>query len=256
VLDATHQTPSELTQKVRTRSGAAPGPAATSGLTDNALYPPPATPQPEPRPTTGDVTHTLLGGLAPAPTAPAPLAKDWTAPAIPTRTVPATQPTRAWRAWVLGFGAVTVTGGLALFGMNGHTDPPAPSEPPAPRLRGAVEPGSAATAARVEPAPDKPAPVLPQPPAPTPAQPRVPASRVGAEAELSPRRGRVLVSGGGIWAEVLLRGKRVLEETPGALDLEPGRYTLVFRNPETGRTANVNVVVKAGGTVRVANPLR
>jgi hypothetical protein len=69
-------------------------------------------------------------------------------------------------------------------------------------------------------------------------------------------RGKVRVVNQGGWAQVWVRGRMVLGETPGDFTLEAGRHVLTFKNPETGKQATLTITVKANATTRVVQPLQ
>ncbi len=156
------------------------------------------------------------------------------------------------------FAAALALGAAGVALVSSSPTPPTP----APVAAAALAPTPVATVAAVAP-PDPPAAVnTAQPAAAPPVGPAAPppASDPPVTADVDKpgkqARGKVRVVNQGGWAQVWVRGRMVLGETPGDFTLEAGRHVLTFKNPETGKQATLTITVKANATTRVVQPLQ
>ncbi|MBI5497267.1 MAG: serine/threonine protein kinase [Deltaproteobacteria bacterium] len=236
------------------------------------VVPAEGTPAPEPAAAPAEAPEVTLTAQG-TPTPLAPPTPSAVLPPSAVATVPSESAHPAgWAAppwWQVG--GVAVVAALLALGTAGLLVPrftanraAAPTQPPPaaaqPARHAAPEPQPAdpipaAAAPQPAPAPPEPAPPGPSTAAPAPARSE---PRPEEPTEPRPARGRgvVRVVNQAGWAQVWVKGKMVLAETPGSMELEAGRHAVQFRNPETGQSAQMTVTVKAGQTVRVVNPLQ
>ncbi len=213
--------------------------------------------QPPPRARDSHATVTVQGTPTPhMPPAPEDVMPPVAQPGEPA--VPSPLVTRANPSPRVLFGAA-FAGALAL-GAAGVALVSWPTPPtPAPVAPAGAAPTPVETVAAMA-APDRPAPTS-APPAGTTAQPPTndpPAAALSGDPDKPGKqaRGKVRVVNQGGWAQVWVRGRMVLGETPGDFTLEAGRHVLTFKNPETNKQATLTITVKAGATTRVVQPLQ
>lgn len=271
--------PAPLSGEATVREGSIPSivsqPAATAAAATAPLVPPTAPQRPSALPAIG--TAPPASGAVPLqPPAQAPLhSGEQTLPSGDQDTRSATSPVtvraRGNGMWVLvgavstilvgGSAALLVRGAQGTFGATSQAQPAAPQAQPSGQAAEPLAPAQHLTPAAASAAPAPASPAEEQTPAPDKADPEPESAsprRTRPEARAARKaKVKVVITSGASWAQVFIRGREVLAETPGEILLEPGRHVLTFKNPEMSKHQNVVVTIKAGaGPIRVVNPLK